>query len=249
MSKALTKRLKPTQKGGCILPVHSLKYLFLLDLPLWLLWRDWQVFCILQLSMKSYLRKIIPAVILFQTALCWGVSREERKEALAEPSRGLAKPSSSTSNSAKPEPTPIDFSKMGQDFSNSIKNMSAEFEKSLPKVTQDSSDSFLTKIAATKSELSTSDLSQITESILKSIQQMAELQIAYEESQLKKDLQQIRKASQREGRGNESFSASQIISASFTGSVRERIRKVNNGQGLFPSTVEALSNRAYNSPE
>lgn len=194
----------------------------------------------LSLNMEFTLRKWIPVLLLFQTVLCWGVSREQRKEALAEPSRGMTN---------KAESTPVDFSKMGEDFSSSIKKMSSEFEKGLPKVTDDSSDSFLSKIASTKSELTTNEVSQIADSIRKSIQQMAELQIAYEESQLKQELQKIQTTPKREARGTESFIPSQIISASFTGSVRERIKKVNNGLGLFPSTVEALSNRAYNSPE
>jgi hypothetical protein len=192
--------------------------------------------------MNRFLKKPIVLSFLMAAALSFGTSREERKEALAEPSRGLTK------STPKPAATPDSYSQMGESFSKALQESTKKFQESLPRVTDESSDSFLKKIQSTQSELRPVNLNQMTESIINSIRQLAALQIAYEENKVKMELAKA-KAPRSDATSPPTFKTSQIMSAGFSGSIKNRIRRVKNGLGLFPSSVESLSNRAYNSPE
>lgn len=188
----------------------------------------------------------------FLASALQGVTPEERKAEFAKP-RGLSKSSSSNSSANNSTATPPSaassamtdvYKKMGDTFSKEIEDLNKNFTKSLPKIEQETN--YLEELNKASKNLESSGelqsqaslLSQYTEVIIATIQDLAQQQIEFELSKINQKTELNRVPSPAETKRDLSHSSSPT----------EKMTNLSTSRGLFSRELDSLTTKAYNPP-
>ncbi|NBX91892.1 MAG: hypothetical protein EB078_05805 [Proteobacteria bacterium] len=181
------------------------------------------------------------------------ITQEERKRLLDQPDRGLfnqgasstgttgfspsntfGTPSNGSSNQSQ---SPFSFTEINNNFQKNISSLTEQFNKSLPTVTEDSS--ALKDFTSASNRLNDSESgadsfsSQIVDSIIVSLNQLAQLQIIYDKQALLRNLEASQTAQQAQQEKNK---------------VVQNISSKIKLRGLSSPALDALTTKAYNPP-
>ena len=194
------------------------------------------------------------------------VSIEDRKAVWSQSPRGLTNSKSGGTSSSAPAPEAkapaFDYGSMNKSFSEAMTKSSESFLKSLPKA--EAEPDYLKELEKARQKLTVQptggvgapELTQITDGIIASIQQLAELQKQYYLIQASAEIKAQQVAEQ-------TATSQQVkpLAAGLAGNsdptrtpspatLRTKVSEQPGlSRGLFPSHLESLSLKAYNRPQ